>query len=108
MRVDLTYGRWRQSFVQRLHGRIERFEFGIVGDRFVEQIVADHRGVVAVMPRESLPDRDRMLLGAGVAEEPGIPVAVVDILSGLASRRGMQIKDDVEILLMRPLNKAVK
>ena len=60
------------------------------------------------MPRESLPDRDRMLLGAGVAEQPGIPVAIVDILSGLASGCGVQIKDDVEIFLMRPLNETVK
>src|SRR6266576_3300836 len=60
------------------------------------------------MSSEALPDCDSMLLGARVGEEPWIAIAVVDIFSCLSTRRRMHIQNDVEILLLRPLNDTVK
>ena len=78
MRVHLP-DRGSYSFVHQLHRRKERIESGIVGNRLVQQIIAEHRRVVVIVPGQSLPDRDRVLLGAGVAEQPRIAIAVVDI-----------------------------
>jgi hypothetical protein len=60
------------------------------------------------MPRDPLPDCDGMLLCTRIAEEPRIAVAVVDIFSGLSAGRRMHIENDVEILLVRPLDNVIQ
>ena len=99
-----------------LHGAlVQRFEllvefvfvFEVVGNGFVHQFVAEDDRLLGIAAGDALPDVAEQLLARLALEEPGVAIAVVDVVAGLRPRTVVHVENEVETCLPTPVNNLV-
>src|ERR1700675_1363992 len=71
-------------------------------DRLIQQVITEHGGIVAIVCRQPAPDGDQMLLLSWTLVQPRKSGAVVDVRARLSPRRGVEIKNHVQIFGAAP------
>src|ERR1700720_3649103 len=71
-------------------------------DRLIEQVIAEHGRLIAIVRRQPPPDGDQVLLLLWTLVQPWISGAVIDVRARLSARCGMQIKDHIQIFSTAP------
>ena len=105
--VGLPYGGHR-AFVERLQTAVQLlFVVKIVGNGLVHQFIAQDDRLIAVAARYALPDVAEELLRGLALEEPGVAVAVVDVVAGLAAGAVVHVEYEVEARLAAPAHHIV-
>ena len=98
----------RRLFIEWLQQRVERILVGeIMGDRLVHQFIAEDGCFVLIAVGNLAPDVAEELLTAITLEEPGIAVAVVDIIARLTTRTVVHIENQVEVVGLAPAHHRV-
>ena len=68
----------------------------VMGDRLVHQFIAQNHRLVLVAGGDALPDVDEQLLARLALEQPGIAMAVVDVVARLSARTVMHVENEVK------------
>ena len=85
------------TLVQRLEQLVQLLlVLEIVGDRLVHQFVAQNHGLVLVTESDALPDVAEQLLAGLALEQPGIAMAVIDIVARLSAGAVVHVENQVE------------
>ena len=88
----------RDLFVDRFQTSVVFLKLGEVGDGFVQQIVAEHDGIISVLLRNTDPDISELILAFRAFIQPWVAVAVIDVCAGLAAGSTVHIQDDPNLL----------
>ena len=67
----------------------------VVGNRLVHQLIAENHRLVLVAGGDALPDVDEQLLAGLALKEPGIAMAVVDVVARLSAGTVVHIENQV-------------
>lgn len=79
----------------------------VVGERLVDELVTQDGGLGLVTVGNHAPDAAILLLCLLAFEEPGVAVAVVDVVARLSARGIVHVEDEVEIVGLAPRDDAV-
>ena len=78
-----------------------------MGDGLVHQLIAEDGGLVLVTVGNLAPDVAEELLRGLTFVDPGIAVAIVDVVARLTSRTIMHVENQIEMVGTAPANNAV-
>src|SRR6266478_9721903 len=77
-------------------------------DRLIQQVITEHRRLIAIARCQSSPDGDQVLLFLWTIVEPGISRAVIDVRARLPARCCMQVKDHINIFGAAPPDQPIQ
>ena len=79
----------------------------IRGYRLINQLIAQNHRLIFIIVRDPSPNRAEKLLALLTLEQPGITIAIVNIISGLATRSIVHVQDQVNAIVTAPADNAV-
>ena len=79
----------------------------VVGDGLIHQLIAENHWFVLVAGGNSLPDVDKQLLARLALEQPGIAMAVVDVVARLSAGTVVHVENQVETRVTAPVHHRV-
>ena len=84
------------ALVQRLYKGVERiFVFPVVWDRLIDKFVAENCGLVLVAVGNIAPNVAHQLLALLALKEPGVTIAVVDVVARLSAGCIVHVENEI-------------
>src|SRR5215472_7112409 len=77
-------------------------------DWLVQEIIAEHGRLIAIMGGQAAPDSNHMFLLLWTVVKPGIASAVINVRARLPAGRGVQIKNQINMFGAAPVDQLVQ